>query len=155
MLLIVILMYVFGIFFTESVNDATIERAVRNEALLGKYWGTLGSSMTTLFKSVSGGLSWQEAVDPLDGVAWHLSAVFSLYISFAYFAVLNVVTGVFCQSAIEGAQRDQDTVMTSIMANKKYHIEKVKALFQKIDNDGSGGITLQELERHIEDEEVR
>merc|ERR1719330_1099584 len=108
--------------------------------------------MTTLFKSVCGGISWADAVDPLDGVVWYLGAVFYIYIAFAYFAVLNVVTGVFCQSAIESAQRDQDMVMHSIMANKKYHIEKVKNLFRNIDRDKSGSITLQELESRMESE---
>jgi len=154
LLLIMLLIYVFGIFFTQTVLDSGYS-GFEDSYLIYKYWGTLGLSMTTLFKSVSGGVSWEDAVDPLDSISWLLIVVFYIYISFAYFAVLNVVTGVFCQSALESAQRDQDMLMQQIMANKQNHVKKVKELFQDIDCDNSGFITLQELESRMEDAAVQ
>merc|ERR1712107_377782 len=65
------------------------------------------------------------------------------------------MTGVFCQSAIESAERDADMVIQSLIANKKWHIDQLKKLFKKIDNDESGVITIQEFESHFEDSEVQ
>merc|ERR1712048_130065 len=93
--------YVFGILFTQAVLD--------NSGVLidgGRFdlWCSLKVSTLTLFKCISGGLSWHEASEPLLRISPLLELLFAIYISFTYFAVLNVVTGVFCSSAIETAQ---------------------------------------------------
>ena len=41
---------------------------------------------------------------------------------------LQVITGVFCQTAIDSAQNDHATVIHSILANKQAHLEKVGTL---------------------------
>ena len=41
--------------------------------------------------------------------------------AFAFFAVLNVVTGVFCQSAIDTAQRDKDLMVEAVKSNKELY----------------------------------
>lgn len=168
-LLIGILIYVFGVFFTQVASEYLINEGGRKlteepascptiatpNDVIGRYWGTLGRSMATLFKCISGGVTWEDAVDPLDTLHWLVKAVFYVFISFAYFAVLNVVTGVFCQSAIESAQRDQDMVMQAIIANKKHHINKLRCLFREIDSDESNSITLAELEKRMQDQNVQ
>merc|ERR1712032_1812854 len=86
--------------------------------------GSLTISIFTLYKSITGGISWHEVVDPLENlhVAW--AVLFTAFISFSYFAVLNVITGVFCNSAIATATRDPDMVIHSLIAEKKKHMDK-------------------------------
>lgn len=168
MLLIGLLIYVFGIFFAQVsaqyLSDLQLppQQASSGSLCLGsvaeyvdKYWGTLGRSMTTLFKVISGGINWQDCVDPLGDVHWIVAAVFYMFIAFAHFAVMNVVTGVFCQSAIESAQRDQDMVMQAIMANKQHHVKKLQDLFKNIDSADSGSITIEDLECNMQDAKVQ
>ena len=45
------------------------------------------------------GVSWEEVELPLKIISPLWLFLFLFYISFSYLAVLNVVTGVFCQSA--------------------------------------------------------
>eukprot|EP00413_Alexandrium_margalefii_P030028 CAMPEP_0204556198 /NCGR_PEP_ID=MMETSP0661-20131031/29422_1 /ASSEMBLY_ACC=CAM_ASM_000606 /TAXON_ID=109239 /ORGANISM="Alexandrium margalefi, Strain AMGDE01CS-322" /LENGTH=59 /DNA_ID=CAMNT_0051563305 /DNA_START=56 /DNA_END=231 /DNA_ORIENTATION=+ len=59
--------------------------------------------MFTLFQAITGGISWHEPVETLGQVSVMLVWLFTAYLSFTYFAVMNVVTGVFCNSAIESA----------------------------------------------------
>jgi len=40
----------------------------------------------------------------------------------------EVITAVFCESAIESAQNDQFTVVQSILANKESHLEKARGV---------------------------
>eukprot|EP00913_Durusdinium_trenchii_P001241 g1143.t1 len=89
--------------------------------------------MLSLFMSIAGGVSWGQLLLPLHAISTVWIWVFLCYISFTYFAVLNVVTGVFCQSAIDSAQSDHDAVLQSILANKQAHIEKIRYLFNEID----------------------
>merc|ERR1712060_988511 len=79
-------------------------------------------------------------------VGWPMPLIFLMYISMLVFATLNVVTGVFCQSAIESAQHDKDLASAELLANRELLQKKLAALFNDIDEDASGMITMDELE---------
>eukprot|EP00435_Cladocopium_sp_Y103_P002855 s333_g1.t1 len=73
-MLLFLINYMFAILFTDVVNsylsDPDAEIAMTEGPLLQKFFGTLQSSTLTLFQSISGGLSWAEAVDPLMPMGW-------------------------------------------------------------------------------------
>eukprot|EP00435_Cladocopium_sp_Y103_P021780 s1276_g5.t1 len=82
---------------------------------------------------------------------------------------------VFCQSAIDSAQSDHSTKCQAILADKdrnqdlvstcvilcqwhvveEMHIEKIKDLFQEIDEERTGIITYQTFQRKMNSPEVR
>jgi len=68
---------------------------------------------------------------------------------------MNVVTGVFCQGAIEGATHDQTIVIESHMEFAERYAQQLKSLFNDMDRDGSGTITIDELEDHLQDPAVK
>jgi len=150
LILLISIMYLFGIIFTESAIDYALEGGPRN-AQLTTYWGSLGDSMFTLFKSISGGLSWHEVVTPLGEVSSVLVWLFGVYIFFTYFAVLNVVTGVFCQSALETAENDPDLAVQNLVDRRQEYTEKVRMLFKEMDYDDDGLVTIEELQALIAD----
>eukprot|EP00930_Biecheleria_cincta_P072462 TRINITY_DN59855_c0_g1_i1.p1 TRINITY_DN59855_c0_g1~~TRINITY_DN59855_c0_g1_i1.p1 ORF type:complete len:646 (-),score=99.99 TRINITY_DN59855_c0_g1_i1:112-1989(-) len=151
--LMLLIMYAFSIVFAQAASNFEADMAVTGDTStvddLRRYWKGLPKSMLTLFMSISGGVSWNEVLRPLEECGSFYLFLFLFYISFAYFAVLNVVTGVFCQSAIESAQSDHDMIMSSIIANKDAHVAKVRSLFKDLDADNSGFISLVELEQNI------
>lgn len=69
--------------------------------------------------------------------------------------VLNVMTGVFCQSAIQSAQHDHELFLQNMLAERDDHLKRIKNLFARLDKDGSGSLTLSELEDHLEDPAVQ
>ena len=69
--------------------------------------------MTTCFMAISGGINWQLVYVPLNDLDPVMGVIFILYISFTYFALLNILTGVFCNSAMEALSRDPDIVAIS------------------------------------------
>merc|ERR1712187_783563 len=109
----------------------------------------------TLFKSIMGGLSWHDCVVPLATVSHSSIVVFLLYICVSSLAVLNVITGVFCQSAIEGAEADRDLVVQKHLAQKTEYVQNLKKLFHEIDSDESNVISMEEFAAHLSDEESR
>ncbi|CAJ1420922.1 unnamed protein product [Effrenium voratum] len=150
LVLLTLIVYVFGILFAQAVNDHITDPALpplSDQALAMSeiYFGNLWLAMLSLFMSIAGGVSWEQVLVPLQAISWIWVMVFLFYISFTYFAVLNVVTGVFCQSAIDSAQSDHDAVLQSILANKQAHIEKIRYLFNEIDAEDTGVITYQRL----------
>jgi len=162
--LLLVIIYSFGIFFTQAVYDhlselpgypGGMDALSDNDAVLKKKWGSLGTSMLTLFEAIFGGVSWADVADPLGEMNMFCHGAFVCYVAFSSLAVLNVVTAVFCQSAIDSAQRDQDTVLQNQITSRQTYVDWVRKCFEGIDSNGTGSITLSELERHIEDERVQ
>mmetsp|Transcript_25899 Transcript_25899/g.34989 ORF Transcript_25899/g.34989 Transcript_25899/m.34989 type:complete len:216 (+) Transcript_25899:3-650(+) len=82
--------------------------------------------------------------------------VFSVFMMFTYFAVLNVVTGVFCQSAIESANQDKDTLVQTQLSLTTMYTEQLEKLFTQIaQEDACGYITLSMFEESLEDDQVK
>merc|ERR1712048_1078015 len=78
--------------------------------------------------------------------------VFLSYVAFVYFAVLNVITGVFCESAIESAKADVDMAVRDALHKKHQYMNKLEKMFGWIDTDGSNEITLEELKDFLSEE---
>jgi len=115
--------------------------------------------MMTLFQAITGGLEWGTAMGPLEEIHIMWVVVMLIYVVFTYFAVLNVVTGAFCQGAIEGKQYDRDLTVQQLLNNKNQDLYRATDLFRnmlnKIDEDGSGAISAEEFDKHIDDESVQ
>jgi len=118
-------------------------------------WATVPRSMLSLLMAASSGISWIELIAPLSDYGWIYVALFVLYVTFVHLAVLNVVTGVFCQTAIENAQQDLELNAQAAAEQKKALITRITAVFEQIDTDRSGSITVQEFTIRMEDETVR
>lgn len=150
LVLLVILFYVFGVILAQLVSDgcSTIQADVVNCDSLThmRYWSTVTESMLTLFLSISGGVSWIEALDPLRSISSLAAFAFIAYVFLSIFAILNVVTGVFCHRAIESAQADKEIAIMKQMEWKESQLRALKGVFIEIDDDGSETITSAELE---------
>lgn len=82
--------------------------------------------------------------------------LFNCYIAFVFFAVMNVMTGVFCNKAIESAQKDEDVVVNLLLLEREKITRKLQAVFQDtFDDDKAGMITLSEFEDHLRDEGLK
>eukprot|EP00435_Cladocopium_sp_Y103_P065382 s625_g27.t1 len=142
----------------QKMSDVLVKEGLREDLQVSELKGV---SVHTLFMSISGGLTWMDATMALAQISWIWVYVFSCYIAFSVFAVLNVMTGVFCQSAIKGAERDQEMVVQSLIMDKHQLKTSLGKLFQKMDDDQSGPrnlfgkLTLAQFEKHFQDEEVR
>jgi len=162
LLLLLIIMYIFGILFTQACTDYVValklgtanHMADRERAALMYHWGSLEDAMITLFMSISGGVSWLEVCRSLREVDVCWLFVFLIFISFTYFAVLNVVTGIFCQCAIENAQNDQESMVQAFISHKEMYVNRFRKFFHHMDDDDSGYITEDEFLKHIADPKV-
>eukprot|EP00931_Biecheleriopsis_adriatica_P031228 TRINITY_DN18338_c0_g2_i1.p1 TRINITY_DN18338_c0_g2~~TRINITY_DN18338_c0_g2_i1.p1 ORF type:complete len:633 (+),score=77.52 TRINITY_DN18338_c0_g2_i1:198-1901(+) len=160
MFLLGLIMFAFSIMFTDVVTEHLYVshlpwEASTVEAEMQKYFGSLPLSMMTLFQAISGGVSWREPVDTLVSIHWAWGYGFATYIAFCYFAVLNVMTGVFCQSAIENAEKDHHQILHAVQAEREHYEALLSKIFAEIDDDGSGTITIKEFENHFQSKPVQ
>ncbi|CAJ1349132.1 unnamed protein product [Effrenium voratum] len=140
LLLLFLIIYIFGILFTDAVLDHIIEQQTAGADLekqeladVATYFGTLYQSCLTLFKCISDGLTWNEPSTALTriplGDFW--AQLFHFYIAFCSFAVLNVMTGVFCNSAIKAAESDHEMVVQSLVQTRQELRDQVSSVFHQ------------------------
>lgn len=122
-MLLALMMYIVGIYFTQSMTAYFVEKNLANEIYeprdetLRRYFSSLGRTILSLFQAISGGADWDEMAAPLLDVGLIHCVLFTSYIAFAILALLNVVTGVFVQTALQSARDEEDNFITDqIMA---------------------------------------
>eukprot|EP00929_Paragymnodinium_shiwhaense_P118108 TRINITY_DN897_c0_g3_i4.p1 TRINITY_DN897_c0_g3~~TRINITY_DN897_c0_g3_i4.p1 ORF type:complete len:594 (-),score=106.66 TRINITY_DN897_c0_g3_i4:406-2187(-) len=128
------------------------------DPLLHRYWGSLPKASLSLFQMITGGKDWDDVARPLMDLSGFLLVILIIFIIFSQFAVLNVVTGVFCQAAVESAQRDRELMVQSMVTNKQRFVDALGEQFASMFNQVSraeGGLTLEAFEAHMHVKSVR
>merc|ERR1712032_280102 len=67
---------------------------------------------------------------------------------------VNIVTGVFVESAMQSGIHDRDTIVQEEMLEKEAYVEKIKLCFQELDVGKNGTVGLQEFEQAVSDPKV-
>jgi len=145
--LLALVVYVVGIYFTQLTLDYRIAHADTEAAReLEEYFGSVSVSVMSLFQTVTGGLEWRDMVLPLmRHVSPAMGIVFGLYIVFTSMALMNIVTGVFVETALQRGREDKDV----------YMINHLKEVFGLLDINRVGTISWSELEAHLDDAKLR
>jgi len=159
MILLCIILYVFAICFTQAGADFRVSGAAkvhhRIAGEVGTFYGSMGSSVYTLFMSITGGISWGECVTPLAWTGGHFTALFVSYIFFVFFSVLNIVTGVFVDGAIQRSGQERDLKLEKERDQKESYINMLYDLLEEIDVQGNGTINREELEVAFKDDRIK
>jgi hypothetical protein len=145
--------YVFAILLTQGMIEYCdgIGWTQCDGSELNRFFGSLPTATLTLFEAMSGGISWGEIVDALKPLSRAYTYLFLAYISFSLFAVVNIVTGIFVETAIGSGHQDRDAVIQENMAQKRAYVESINDVFHELDLDNNGQLGLQEMETAIED----
>lgn len=157
MILLIMIIYVFAIMFTDasaSWQETNPESVLNTDLRI--YFGDLHTAMHTLFRSVSGGIDWGMVAHTLGEVNWIWTYLFSLYVAFCMFAVLNVMTGIFCQVAVESSWNDPQLLLQHSMVERERQHDQIRQLFQSFRQETTRRkITLIDIEENFDDEGVQ
>jgi len=160
LIMLFIVIYVFAIFFIHGVTERlrsgrTMTPAEQEQDIIRRHFGSLLQTLQTLFQSMLNGISWYSLTDSLAEIhpAWCI--LFLFYIAFSMLAVLNIITGVFVDNAVETARTQRDFLVQKEMELKEKWCQEMRALFTEMDTDGSGTVCLSEVKDFFNDERVR
>jgi len=158
LLLLLIVFYVFSCIFAQLVTDhcrfQTIDRTKNVNALPEcgddlRYWSNVMDSMMTLFMAITGGINWEESYRGLKEVGLVAMGMMNLYIVIGFFTILNVVTGVFVNTAIESASADKDIATLKQMHKRVAQMESLQQIFHEIDDSNANQVSIDELEEAL------
>jgi len=157
MLVLSLLFYIFGIVFTNGVISTlnTPEKWLEEDnADLIKYFGTLYRSIMSLFMAMTGGKDWGLFFASLELVSWFHQLFFLGFLVFSLFAVVNIVTGVFVDSAMTASSSDNAMMIQEEIAKKQALLSQLREAFEDLDMEGDGIFDADEFEERLRDERV-
>jgi len=146
--LLALVIYMVAIYFTQLVLHHRLDMGcgpsgvcdVDSNAELLRMYGSVGKTVFFLFQAVTGGLDWGNMAEPLmTSISPWMGFIYCLYITFTSLALMNLVTGVFVESALQRGREDKDS----------YMINHLKDLFGAMDMYSNGQISWSELEEHL------
>jgi len=146
-----------GVFFTDGVVAYCVQHdAMHSASTVGmrKYFGTLSAATTSMFMAMSGGEDWANIMAVLEPLPLEYTLLFLSFITFAILALLNVVTAVFVNAAMERSQNDRELTVLQEMENKDELEDIIQQVFMELDTNNSGALSLDEFEKHIDDEKI-
>ncbi|CAK9053178.1 Sodium channel protein type 11 subunit alpha (NaN) (Sensory neuron sodium channel 2) (Sodium channel protein type XI subunit alpha) (Voltage-gated sodium channel subunit alpha Nav1.9), partial [Durusdinium trenchii] len=140
LILLLLLFYSFGVLFTQLVSDECRYQEIartqqsnsvpRCEEDFGDYyWSSISMSMLTLFMSTTGGVDWEDALDPLMKISLIAVGCLVVYITITFFAIVNVITGVFVTTAMETTAADKDLMVMKQLQRKNVQVDDLKLGF--------------------------
>lgn len=145
LVLLMLLFYSFGVLFTQLVTDQCREEAIAKSHDINSIpectnqnaslWRSIPESMLTLFMAITGGLDWENAMQPLMEISLLAGLCLVMYMTITYFAIVNVITGVFVTTAMETTSADKDLAVMKQLQRHNAQVEDLKSLFKEI----SGG----------------
>jgi hypothetical protein len=118
------------------------------------YFGTLGRAFVHLYMAITGGNDWSVYYFALEPTPYFNRLLFLVFITFGVAAVMNIVTGIFVQTAFDSNFNDKEIVVAEEMEAKRQYLCHMKELFDEMDEDETGFINLDEFERRLDDERL-
>lgn len=139
----------FGIVLTQIVTDHKVRlgrEAMEHEEVLNKFFGDVPKAMLALYETISDGLHWGELADPLmDFCSPWVVSVFIVYSVFVVFALMNVVTSFFVETALRVAKEDHIQGVAKIL----------KELFNLDDENPRRTVTYDDFMAQMDDSRMK
>merc|ERR1712136_261852 len=135
---IIVMMFVADYIANAAAGDATVGE-------LTVWFESLPMSVLTLFMAVTGGVSWWEIMDPILVVGPLAGVILVSFIVVTVLAVLNIITGIFVNDAIEKARSDESLLLAREMEQNVEYRQQLKDLFRKLDVDESQWVERDEF----------
>lgn len=157
MITMCVMLLVFAVFFTQgTISYCVMHENMQDDSTdqLRYYFGTLFNSISSLFVATTGGRDWGDVMDVLLPLGFGYRVIFYLFIVFAIFALTNIITAVIIESTMARSKNDHMFVIEHKIHEKDLFIEDVEQVFDELDDDNSGRITLAEFEDHLDKPKV-
>ncbi|CAK9094774.1 unnamed protein product [Durusdinium trenchii] len=142
-ILLAFLMYGVGVCLIQMVADKGLDepRIFEIAPDIKTYYGSLVEALVSLFAGITGGIDWNDLLEPLENqIGPWLAALFVLYIAFAVLAMMNVVTGIFVESALQSTRADEEKEVR----------QQLQELFKHVDASRDGFVCWEDAKRHLE-----
>jgi len=148
MLVLVGVIYLMAVYLVDTCNAYRVSMESTDAGFqpLGRYFGSVGGGMLTLWQAMTGGIDWATVMSPLlEHTSPIAVAIFLFYIAFSLLALLNLITGVFVESAVKRGKEDKDN----------YLVQYVRGVFKKMEQTNARVITWEDFQASLDTKEMK
>eukprot|EP00928_Gymnodinium_smaydae_P017392 TRINITY_DN16644_c0_g5_i1.p1 TRINITY_DN16644_c0_g5~~TRINITY_DN16644_c0_g5_i1.p1 ORF type:complete len:658 (+),score=80.83 TRINITY_DN16644_c0_g5_i1:99-2072(+) len=139
LVLLTMIAFMFSIFILEMVGTeiltATRTNNLESVAGLQLHFGGIFETLYSLYKAITGGISWGEQAIHLVNITPWLGLAFCVYVAFSVICVMNIVTGIFVENSSKLSMRDEGTLLMELMDSESKWIEEMSSIYNVL----SGG----------------
>merc|ERR1719410_3342595 len=114
----------------------------------------MGYAVCSLFYSISGGADWGTLAYPFWSVGMGYGLSYVVFVILTIFGLLNILVGIFVQEAEELSKWDKDFVVDGFVTKKKEKEKEVSDLFDLMDTEQNGVLSLKELSDALENDSI-
>lgn len=159
LLLMLLVIYMFGVTFMQLCREHLNENPDAVPELVTKFqslYGGLGRTIMTLFMTITGGILWRDAVEPLEQIHWVLEPIFASYVFFTVFCTFNIITGIFVDNAQISKRTDESVIRRDWIRERRRWIVDVAELYSKVMvNRNAGELSREDFEKTISQDKVQ
>mmetsp|Transcript_464 Transcript_464/g.2051 ORF Transcript_464/g.2051 Transcript_464/m.2051 type:complete len:336 (+) Transcript_464:3-1010(+) len=158
LLAVLSIMVLFAVIFTQSANEYLWDLhrqghpRTPQQDLMQQDFGDMGKTIYSLYTAITGGRNWGTYTDELYEVGWAYAIIFVFFISFSFFGVMNIVTSVFVECAMQTTQKHRDLLVEEKRSFELDHLKHMREIFKEIDMDNSGTVEYDELRLRLRDD---
>jgi hypothetical protein len=150
---LVMIMSAFAVYFITVVSEYQAKQGAHQK--YQAFFGSMITTMITLFQAITGGFDWGEMSDLLWSISPMASWVLFVYISMMQYAILNILTGICCSTASKTADDDLEVSRKEEDLRNDGVAAKLKRFLHAADLEGTGTISWGHLEKHLHDSDIR
>jgi len=156
--LLMVFTVVFAIIFVQQLAQYIVERrGTPNELTPAEVlaiedaFGSVQLATLSLFKGMSGGNDWDAYYQMVSKSGYLNGIIFLFYICFVWLSVTNIITSVFVDKAMKLALPDVDELLLNKHKEELESAKELKRIVIDLDVTDSSSITLEELQRCMQD----
>jgi hypothetical protein len=155
-LVTVVLSYsLFSLWMVQIITSHLIEtgEAVEDTVFYDSF-GSVAKSILTLHKASTGGDDWSHAYNLIQITGVVGSAVYLFFIVFMNFALMNIITGIFVESALMVLKPDPETLARETSHQEHVEAQKLDRFCRAVDADVSGKLTREQFEDGLQKKHI-
>jgi voltage-gated sodium channel len=147
--MMVFIFFVFGLVFVQGTTtyfkdqDENLDDDER--VALQETFGSVSLAILSLYKATTGGDDWSNFYGPLVPTGDLNCGLFLFFISFTQIAFMNILTGVFVETAMKLAEPDMVEVVMERRKAEEMEKSELKHLASALDTDGSNLVSHAEF----------
>lgn len=152
-LVFVFVFYLFGILAVTLIADNSKFSEGDDQArTVHEFFNGLDKSMWTLLQIMTAD-SWSSQIArPAINVQPSMWMFFTAYILIAMMVLLNLVTAIIVENAMNQSKEDQESLLLEMEKKKEREFKHLKKMFEAIDADGSGELDAEEFSNALEEQ---
>jgi hypothetical protein len=138
---------IFSLFFMQIIASHLEEsRETVHESIFGQHFNSFGVSVRTLFMITTGGEDWNVPYELIKVTGPFGSGLFLVFIAFVNLNILNIIMGIFVDSAMKVLSADPDMLAREHIRQEHEHAQRLASLCREVDPDCSGKLTQDQFE---------